>query len=61
MKLSRNIRAVTHQGLLAEVSVQGTYQWIGFADMSGLRDLPDLRFTRIGPELQEKFLQKEFL
>ena len=29
--------------------------------MSGLRDLPDLRFTRIGPELQEKFLQKEFL
>lgn len=59
--LSGNIRAVTPQSLMAEVSAQGAYQWVGFADLSGEKDVPDLRFTHIYPELREKFLQKEFL
>lgn len=58
---SKGIRAVTPQGILAEVMPEGNYQWVGFADISGNGDIPDMRLTRIGESVQSRLMQKDFL
>lgn len=56
----QNIRAATPQGLLAEITPEGAYQWVGFADLSG-SGIPDMRLTHVGKALENKLMQKDFL
>lgn len=63
--LLENIRAVTPQGLMAEVTPEGEYNWIGFANLSAVvttaGSIPEMRFTKIDPDLRQSFQQKELL
>lgn len=64
MSVSETTRAVTSQALMAEVTAKGTYNWIGFANLSaGLfgKTVPEMRFTAIDEEIRNCFLQKELL
>lgn len=68
-------RAVTPQGLVAEVTREGKYHWIGFANLSDAaagernvqessvngHNVPGMRFTKIDEEIRDCFLQKELL
>ena len=56
-----NVRAVTPQGVLAEVTAEGDYEWLGFANIADEGSLPELRFENVSPQLQDKFMQKELL
>ena len=60
-RLNGSVRAVTPQGVMAEVTVAGDYEWLGFANITGEGSLPELRFENVSPQLQDKFLQKELL
>lgn len=64
MSASEFTRAVTPQGLVAEVTREGRYHWIGFANLSDAasgRNVPEMRFTEIDEEIGDCFLQKELL
>ncbi len=65
MSLSENIRACTPQGLMAEVTPQGKYCWIGFANLSEnaaiAANVPQMCFTNIDEETKRCFLKKELL
>ncbi|MDE6846125.1 MAG: hypothetical protein K2J99_10205 [Lachnospiraceae bacterium] len=65
MSVSGVTRAVTPQGLVAEVTREGRYNWIGFANLSDSassgKDVPEMRLTEIDEEIRNCFLQKELL
>lgn len=56
-----NVRAVTPQGVMAEVTSAGDYEWLGFANITVGGSIPELRFENVSRQLQDKFLQKELL
>lgn len=62
----RNVRAdgalaVSCQGVMAQVKADGDFSWIGFANVSQSKGLPDLRFQRVDEGLRSRFMQKEFV
>lgn len=63
--LSENTTAVTPQGLMVEVTPEGAYNWIGFANLSASdvfgESVPEMRFTQVDEELKRCFQQKELL
>lgn len=65
MPVSGVTRAVTPQGLVAEVTQEGKYRWIGFANLSddaaSGNDVPEMCFTEIDETTRNCFSQKELL
>ncbi len=60
-KDSPNIRSVSSQGLMAQTTQDGGFEWIGFANVSQEKGLPDFRFCSVTKELRQHFMQKQFI
>ncbi len=58
---ARAVTAVTPQGIMAEVTPYGDYNWIGFASLSDGEEMPQMRFGHVDEEIKQKFFQKELL
>lgn len=58
---SKKIRSVSAQGLMAQTTQAGEFEWIGFANVSQEKGLPDLKFCSVTKELRQSFMQKQFL
>lgn len=60
---AETVRAVTPQGIMAEITSQGNYNWVGFADFGtdgcGQEKVPDMCFNRIDENAKHIFQQKE--
>lgn len=53
--------AASCRGMMAQVKEDGSLSWIGFANVSQSRGLPDLRFKRVDEGIRRRFMQKEFV
>lgn len=53
--------AASCRGVMAQVKEDGSFSWIGFANVSQSIGLPDLRFGRVDEGLRNRFMQKEFV
>ena len=55
-KDSPNIRSVSSQGLMAQTTQDGGFEWIGFVNVSQEKGLPDFRFCSVTKELRQHHL-----
>lgn len=59
---TNSVRAVTPHGLIVDVETDGSYNWIGFANVErGMVNPPDMRFETVDKELRHRFQEKELL
>lgn len=53
--------AASCRGVMAQVKEDGSFSWIGFANVSRGMGLPGLRFGQVDEGVRSRFMQKEFV